>query len=274
MSFYLTLPSNVTSEIHTNRQSNFTTHFKIPIRLSSEYEVALVEFTYREFIEVDLGQIHVKYENDTNFRPFNLIGYENEPRDHFIERINEEILNYYTKLESKEIENKFIDNSILTKSIHIDSNTKDEIKKKCPSLIKINNISVNILIPNNTTIKFTGHSNKLFSTGDLELKSHHEFQLYSELLNFYDYMFIYCDIIDYQLVGDQNDLKLLRSISKTSEYNKTIEKLFTSPHYVQVRNNCINSINIIITDTTGLPIKFGSETSKVLLKLHFKPKYG
>ena len=60
MSFYLTLPSNVTSEIHTNRQSNFTTHFKIPIRLSSEYEVALVEFTYREFIEVDLGQIHVK----------------------------------------------------------------------------------------------------------------------------------------------------------------------------------------------------------------------
>jgi hypothetical protein len=40
----------------------------------------------------------------------------------------------------------------------------------------------------------------------------------SELLNFYDYLMVFCDIIEYQRVGDQYG-KLLRSITKTSDFN-------------------------------------------------------
>ena len=110
----------------------------------------------------------------------------------------------------------------------------------------------------------------LFDTGSREIINNHEFVMLSELLNFYDYLMVYCDIIEYQRVGDQYG-KLLRSITNTSDFNKTIEKIYVNPHYLPVQNSSIHSINILITDPTGDKVKFGSNTSKVLVKLHFRP---
>ena len=72
MSFYVTLPSNVSNNYYTNTQSNYTTKLDSPFNLTVPYEVALVEFAYREFMSFPIGQINVKFMNSDSFLPFKL----------------------------------------------------------------------------------------------------------------------------------------------------------------------------------------------------------
>lgn len=280
MSFYVTLPSNAGNNVFENSQSNFTVVFPKPIDLTRNYEVALVEFSYREFIEVDLGLIHVKFDNDTNFKPYKIFAYENEPKEHFINRFNYNILSYYSRLKyyknnvDKNL-NEHSDQSNLinewfskNKANNFDGIDED-IKITVPKIIKTNE-GLKLQIPDKTTVKFEGYSQILFDAKD-EMTITHSFILLSELLNFFDYMYVYCDAIEYQRVGDQYG-QLLRTITKTSDFNKTIEKIFIYPHYIPVANSIINSLNFLITDPTGNQIKFASQNSKVLVKLHFRPK--
>jgi hypothetical protein len=287
MSFYITLPSNVKSYSQTNTQSNYTTEFDDPLKIEGNYEVALVEFTFREFIEIELGRMMINYESENNkWREFMLYAYENEPIDHFFDRINFEIVEYYTNLAYYKTKEKLTDpynsnhrynlkrlketdNEIDIESYH---KINDEIKKKCPIFTKIPSTNrVVVQIPINTKIKFDGYIKKVFKLDNrIEYSTGFEFYMLSELLNFYDVLYVYCDIISYQRIGDQYG-KLIRTITKTSEFNKSIEKIYTNPHYLPVCKNFINSINIIVAATTGIPVHFASETSKVVVKLHFRP---
>ena len=91
------------------------------------------------------------------------------------------------------------------------------------------------------------------------------------LLNFFDYLMVYCDIIEPQTVGD-TIAPLLRTICKTGEFNRTTEKIFINPHYLAVNKSFINTINIDVRDPSGEQAKFQSNLSKILVKLHFRPK--
>ena len=87
------------TEHAVNTQSNFTTHLSTPLYLTVPYEVALVEFVYREFISFDIGTIKVKFPKDVSSRDFQIYAYDNEPLDHLINRLNCEILDFNIKLE-------------------------------------------------------------------------------------------------------------------------------------------------------------------------------
>jgi hypothetical protein len=287
MSFYITLPSNVISNSQSNTQSDYTTEFPTPITLLNDYEVGLVEFSFREFIEIELGKIMINYEGQNNtWREYMIYAYENEPVEHFFDRINNDLIDYFTSLQYyklKEIitnpyntiynfnlkrlktEDKEFDPTLFQK-------TYEEIKKKCPQFKKLINTNNIILeIPSNVKVKFAGYVKKLFKLDNrTEFTSTFEFFILSELLNFYDVLYVYCDIVSYQRIGDQYG-KLIRTITKTSEFNKSVEKIYTNPHYLPVSNQIINSINIRITAPTGIPVHFASDTSKVVVKLHFKP---
>ena len=81
---------------------------------------------------------------------------------------------------------------------------------------------------------------------------------------------VYCDIVEPQNVGD-TFAQLLRTICTTGEFNKSTEKIYTSPHYIPVCKSFITNINIDIRDPSGEKVKFENLLSKVLVKLHFKP---
>ena len=50
MSFYVTLPSNSSMDLYPdNTMTEFTILLKEPIKLDCQYEVALVELTYKHF---------------------------------------------------------------------------------------------------------------------------------------------------------------------------------------------------------------------------------
>lgn len=89
------------------------------------------------------------------------------------------------------------------------------------------------------------------------------------LISLIGVLYIYTDIIDYQLVGTGR-IPLLRNI--VLDYNssrKTIWVHYDQPHYLRVNQTEIRSILIDIRDDNGNKILFDS--GSITLKLHFKP---
>lgn len=83
-------------------------------------------------------------------------------------------------------------------------------------------------------------------------------------------IYIYCDIIENNMVGDTT-APLLRAISVDKSNHvfgtgRTI--VFESPHYVPVMKRSFDTIDILLRSEKGKPIPFAFGTSCV--KLHFK----
>ena len=280
MSFFMTLPSNVISHHHNNKQSNYTTQLSSPLSFSVPYEVALVEFSYRQFISFNIGSLHIKLDGDTKFRIYQINIYDNEPLEHFVERFNFEINDYFSKLAFLVAKNKvdaYIDHSDNIRKFDEQPGVDQYVKTNTLVLPKLTikkdtNNTVTLVIPHKVVVKFVGdYCIKLFGVTDKEIgESSREIVILSEHLNFIDYLMIYCDIVEQQYVGDAY-APLLRTICLTGEFNKTTEKVYTAPHYLPVSKSFICSINIDVRDPSGAEARFESLLSKVLVKLHFRP---
>ena len=294
MSFYVTLPSNVTSRHFFNTQSNFTTLLDNPLNFSVPYEVALVEFSYREYMSFDIGSINVRFPDKTEdgfdeeiFRKLRLYAFDNEPIDHIIDRINFEIIEHYAQVaycaKKGLIYYSDSDHSdyIKTNWTNFRSATDydeayyelvyNKYVKLCPQ-INLYNKSNNhafVTVPDKIAIFFEGHAKQLFKNDKTHITKNYDFLIMSELLNFVDYLMIYCDLVEPQTVGD-TFAPLLRTICKTGEFNRTTEKIYTNPHYLPVCKSYINTINIDVRDPSGEKVKFENQLSKVYLKLHFR----
>ena len=86
-------------------------------------------------------------------------------------------------------------------------------------------------------------------------------------------IFVYTDIIDYQLVGDSYSQLLQTVITTDKNYASIVSTKFDNPHYVPVNKSMITSINIDLRDDLGNKILF--QNGKTIAKLHFRPKrYG
>jgi hypothetical protein len=276
MSFYITLPSNTTSKHYDNTQSNYTTELTTPLSLDVPYEVALVEFSYREFLAIDIGAILFSFVDPQTgeFIRYDMIAYDNEPTSHFIDRINTEIVEFYTKIliigyiaDRKTVEQVYFDKVVNPEYYQVKYN---ESKRKCPSFTMHTSNLGTLTIPKGTYVKFLGHAQKLFKCDEKVLSKDHEITIYSELLNFIDYLMVYSDLVMQQRVGNTY-AQLLRTITKTGEFNRTTEKIFETPQYLPLTKSYISTINIDIRYPTGEPAKFESLLSKVLVKLHFRP---
>ena len=81
-------------------------------------------------------------------------------------------------------------------------------------------------------------------------------------------LFVYTDIIEYQIVGD-HFVPLLRCVQISGKNKDTITINYDKPHYVRVSKRHISDIAIEVkTDQNyNVPFKYG----KVVVKLHFRP---
>jgi hypothetical protein len=292
MSFYITLPSNSSTQQYANTQTNYTTLLQTALTLNVPYEVALVEFSYREYMSFDIGFLNVKFRDGTEtakeqFRSFKLYAFDNEPVEHFLDRLNVEILDYYTRI-SYCIRSKLIDeNSFSDQSSFIKKNWKkirqeENFNQKLyqdrlnhystvvPRIELKTNNHTSVIVPVGSAISFTDQAQNIFKNDSQMITSSYEMLIFSELLNFVDYLMVYCDLVEPQTVGDVT-APLLRTITKTGKFNTTNEKIFTEPHYMPVLRSYINTINVDVRDPSGQPVRFENQLSKVILKLHFRP---
>ena len=86
-------------------------------------------------------------------------------------------------------------------------------------------------------------------------------------------LFVYCDLIQSQYVGDAL-VPLLRIVPVEGEVGQRVCKSFVSPQYVPVSRKQFETVEVDIKTDTGesVPFKFG----RVLLTLHFRqsaPQY-
>jgi hypothetical protein len=83
-------------------------------------------------------------------------------------------------------------------------------------------------------------------------------------------MFIYCDVVSYQMVGDSM-APLLRTVPVDNGTDAdVVSYVFSKIHYVPLSRAAFDSIEIHLTDDTGADIEF--KQGHVTVKLHFRKK--
>lgn len=82
-------------------------------------------------------------------------------------------------------------------------------------------------------------------------------------------LFVYCNFIDHQYVGNER-APLLRFIPITSRVGDYTTIEFQKPYYVTLSTGYINAMSFEVRDDTGDFVNF--QYGKVILMLHFRPK--
>ena len=80
-------------------------------------------------------------------------------------------------------------------------------------------------------------------------------------------IYVYCDIVDPQIVGDTS-AQLLKSIPAQGKFGDVIAKTFTNIQYVPIRTKSFEVVEVLLRIDTGDPVPF--ERGKVVITLHFR----
>ena len=80
-------------------------------------------------------------------------------------------------------------------------------------------------------------------------------------------IYVYCDIVQPQIVGDTS-AQLLKSIPAEGTFGDIITKTFTNIQYVPIQRKLFEDVEIFLRSDTGDPVPF--ERGKVVTTLHFR----
>ena len=80
-------------------------------------------------------------------------------------------------------------------------------------------------------------------------------------------IYVYCDIVEPQIVGDTS-AQLLKSIPAEGRFSDIIAKTFTNIQYVPIRTKSFEAVEVLLRNDTGDPVPF--ERGKVVITLHFR----
>ena len=80
-------------------------------------------------------------------------------------------------------------------------------------------------------------------------------------------IYVYCDIVEPQIVGDTS-AQLLKSISGQGKFGDVIAETFTNIQYVPIQTKSFEVVEVLLRSDTGDPVPF--ERGKVVITLHFR----
>lgn len=247
--FYLTLPSNSsTSYYPKNNAYNYTTHLPRNIHLDGdEWEVALVEAHFPSiFLTLGEGE-YVEIVIDDAKQPEGKSTYRMELEAGDYNTVDEllEHINGYQKL--KEAGFKFIIDST-NGFVGVENNPN----LKVTNLFVSNNLALMLGVDS-----IPGKSADVVRTPDLTLNKPTQ-------------MYVYCDLVDPQLVGDTMAplLRIVNINTRNASYGAMVSVHFTDPHYVPVLKSTFETVEIDLRNDKGyhLPFRFGTSC----MKLHFR----
>lgn len=248
-SFYLTLLSNSSMEYFPdNKTTNFSTKLPKVIKLEGEWLVGVVEFQYPCTMFTVQDHENVIYITKSMIMPS-----EDKPSTvHYKKHIP---ATSYANVEH------------ILKAL---SGIGESIKFRYDEITKF--VSVSALDKNITSITLSPKlSLQLGYEPNKNLLDRNFGKCPANLhLGLPSQLFLYCDIIDPQIVGDVMT-PLLRVISlDPSKYIYGANKMhvFSPPHYLPVMRREFDTLEIVIRSSTGqkIPFQFGT----VCVKLHFR----
>ena len=268
--FYVTLPCNASSAVYPgNRISAYTTRIAKAIELKGQWEVGLAEIEYPRswynFNDEDgYFNLHTAPGPANNAAPTDSRPFKKDLSGFFVSRKLQISGGYYADIRAiiRSI------NRVLAPSAVLDH---DELKNKV-FLVARPNISVSFqgklatilgMIPDDNLGRSNYHEAADFTTSITTYAPHQ-----SDINGGFYTLYVYTDIIQYQLVGDSY-VPLLRCVHISGKSNDAVIASYDSPHYVSINKDHITSITIELKDDQNREIPFSY--GKVIVKLHFKP---
>ncbi len=239
-SFYATLPSNSSMDTYPdNALSHFSVNLPTALSFEGEWEVSLAEITYpRRWLNIVEGHNHIYCNAEETEGGVHIHtipeGYYHTP-DEVLAKITP-LIEHSDKIRIKY--NKYLQKVIVR---------------------TVEGVSI-------TFVERLGHLfgfNKAMAITGIEKAPH-----VVDMKQIHT-LFVYTDIIEYNIVGDTR-APLLRNVSVEGEYGDIITKTYDSPHYVPLKQKFLNTVNINIRDDVGHYIPFIG--GKVIVKLHFRKR--
>lgn len=234
----------------SNTTDNFRVHLAHPLNLEGSWEVALVECSYpRTFYNVPL----------TSYFEYRMISFDDKiPANKIYSEVRRILIKggYYSAASQLIQELKYEAHQL--KGVDISFIYNSSLRKL--SLIGSKNVEIRL---SDRLAYVCGWEPSVWHTaasvprGCLDLTGGRY------------HLYIYVDIINYQLVGDAH-APLLRTVKITGEWGETQSINYNAPHYLSVSKSFIDTIAVTVRADTGERMDF--LYGKVLIKLHFRKK--
>lgn len=245
--FCVTLPCNASLDLYADNQiSNYKTKLTKQLDLKGQWEVAMLEIQYPRTWKTFSKEDATFLVTDTKLKQTTRVtitrGFYNDINA-LISEINARMLPLTTTLGYDQIKHKvFIkthqDIDIVFKgSLAVILGFKPDVKHSCAK-------------------DWTDVNRKHYAPHPADINA-----------GFYA-LFVYSDIVEYQLVGD-SFVPLLRRVHISGSNHDIITVSYNQPHYVTTTKALINDIAIEVKDDQNKHVNFSY--GKVVVKLHFRP---
>ena len=278
---YVTLPSNSSEDVFGRQpMSDFQTQLSQPMSLSvTDYEVGLAEIIYpRTWYHIHGGKLKIKTISNTSTRwIYNTVyvpsGHYDTP-EQLISAVNR-VIQDVLKDQATDPETLEVDQKIL-EAIQFHYHP---LHRKVFVAVS-EGFSVQLYEELSIILGFGDKQSTFLNTGEeydvVELairtvyngaKIQSPFTM--DLDRGLHTLFVYCDLVQPQAVGD-TDVPLLRAVGVEGQDGNVVTKSFQNIHYLPLNRSTFQTIHIYITDDTGRRVPFLQ--GRVIVKLHFRRK--
>lgn len=263
--FYITLPSNSSESVYGKQPlCSYKTRLAKSLQLDvDEWEVGLAEMIYpHTWNNVGDGKFIVRVMDDGQawqWREVEIPPALYDSPERLVETLNEKMKEKLGEAQRDKVH--FMYNTLLRKFVaYVSSGYMVRFPGPLSLTLglgdKETTLRTNYIIPRESTRKvYSGEKIVGDYVMDLD-RGLHTF-------------FVYCDIVDYQLVGDAN-VPLLRAVSVSGKSGEVVVNSFDNIHYIGLGRSSFQEIHLHISDDTGKRVPF--QHGRVIIKLHFRRK--
>ena len=239
--FYLTLPSNASLDVFPdNKTTSYRVKLPQSIDLEGNWEVGLYSVSYpNTWYTLQKGSdTHIFYADKSGVFQQAITDY-----------------GYYQSMQD------------LVKAVNkaLARNVNDNIKLTYNAL----NGKVTVQLKNGYQLGLIGRMSIIlgFGNNDLKIITKTTVSPYVTDLTVVSTIYVYCDIVEPQVVGDTS-AQLLKSIPVEGTFGDIITKTFTNIQYVPIQRKSFEDVEVLLRSDTGDPVPF--ERGKVVTTLHFR----
>lgn len=265
--FYLTLPSNSSMDYYPqNTVSNYITHLSRPVQLEGSWEVALVEVHYpcSLFTLCENSVIFIHAYPKDKYELVKAKAWESEEEEpdftSIVPTMETATLTPGDYIDVKEVVDMINNHNAVREYAFF---SYDEKTRRVEILCRSHVIQIELSEKLALQLGYSPGENDLIKNNTSIRPANLRIGLPSQ-------MFVYCDIVEPQFVGDYMAplLQMINIDSSGYEYGGSRVMHFSRPHYMSVLKTRFESLEIDLRDNTGskLPFKFGTSC----VKLHFR----
>ena len=259
--FYVYLPSNVSDkQFPNNKTNNYKTSLARPLNLKGSWLVSMVEISYpRSWYSIEKSDFEFKVldERDGQRYIYKLKEGNYTSAEQIIEHLNNALPPRFSRTHDASRSKRLID-------IKFDPYTlKTQITIDAKDVIFVLSEKLANALGFGETVSFYIPQKEAVSK--MEFESEYSASLRFGILD----LFVYSDIVKETLIGDTM-ANILGIVTIPETKQRQIVQTYVNPHFVPVRSNMISAVQILLTDSTGKPVKF--QYGNVYVKLKFKKR--